>query len=124
MTGADFSDEISSNLQAGESVEDIAMMIDTLVASRRGFLRVNNYFFAATILCILLRPAKDPEFRAAIQEMRLAFRGIAGDSDLQEGFANAILDALRTTEDVEKAMQLPITKLFDPRYIRVPQPAW
>jgi|SRR5579864_50458 len=124
MTGFDFHDEITRTLQEGERLEDVATMIDTLAASRSGHHpRANNYFFAATILCVILRPIKLPAYRAGIQQLRLAFQGLAGDPELQEGFANTITDALRTTEDVEEAMRLPISELFELRYIPVTAPA-
>jgi hypothetical protein len=120
MTGFDFHDEIAHSLQEGEKLEDVATMIDTLAISRSALRpHVNNYFFAATILCVLLRPLKSSAYRAGVQELRLAFRGITGDPDLQEGFANTLTDALRTTEDVEEALRLPIAELFEQRYVPV-----
>jgi len=119
MRGSDFNREIASSVDSDELVEDVAVMID-IVASRRAegrMLEEGDYFFAASVICILLEPIKPDEYKKEISKMRHAFKDIANDKEKQDWFRYSLTNRLLQLDRIEEAVQQPVAELFAYVYV-------
>jgi hypothetical protein len=116
MKGIDFAHEIQHAISPEEQVEDVAFMIDSIAEGRKrgvGAMEA-NYFFGATVICVLLDPLKPDDYKAQAQQMRRQFKGIKDDLNLQIAFRDSLSQKLLSISTIEEALQENFEELFRP----------
>lgn len=91
-----------------ENPFDIVKMIDILAEERGSSIRVSvsdgEYEYSATIWCPIFDPIKPRAYQDEIRDVRLRYRSVAEDTDLQRSLRSSFTDELLRAPDAQHAI--------------------
>lgn len=108
--------DVLSQLQVGETVEDLATMFEVIVEARQQNLPSSDIGLGAEIaalsLCWLVWPGKPPSYSEQVRELRLGFRGIAYDESMRSRFESLLGENLLTAQSYDELDFSDVTNIF------------